>query len=591
MRSPVAGPWRRGELYVAVALGGAKSILENDFHNHYEAGAMRITALVLGSLAAFGIVACGDDDVGALLPDTTGWPVKKDGGTPAANGGEDRDAGADVVAIPVVDTTAPAVTILSPREGLAVDERRVVVTGTVTDEASIASLTWSTGGDATAITPGADGAFRFDFVPAPGDNAITVVARDAAGNESAITRHAYFGHRISTGNSQGAMLANGKLFTWGRNELGQLGNGTLVGSWSASDDVSPPAMYELDAPELVSIVTRQTFMVALAKDGTLRTWGANDTEQLGYATPADCGSTGKSACGRTPTTVPGVTDAVAIAAGYNHVLALRADGTVLAFGSNASGQLGREGVTMSMTPTAVPGLSNIVGLGATSQGSIAVDATGKVFVWGNNQHGQLATGTVDTTAHPVPVEIPGLTGVASVAGANYTLYARKIDGTVVAWGQNNNGQVGNGTTTTPVLAPTAVLVSPRTEQAEAVALTGVDAISADGFVGVALDRKGVVRTWGLGSLGQLGQGLLPDGNRDLASRSVASPVFVAEADRATFDVVEIENAAGGASFVLTSKQQLFGWGWSFQGSLGGGKTLLNAWAYATPFLVYPQPAK
>lgn len=539
---------------------------------------MRVTALLLGTLATYGIVACGDDDV-----DTAP--------TTATRPGTDGGASATDATTLEIDTTAPALAILSPREGLAIDERRDVVTGTVTDAASVASLTWSTGGDATTITPDVGGAFRFDFVPTPGENTFTIVARDAAGNESSVTRHTYFGHRISTGNSQGAMLSGGKLFTWGRNELGQLGNGTLVGSWSASDDVTPPAMYELDAPDLVSIVTRQTFMVALAKDGTLRTWGANDTEQLGYTTPADCGSTGNSACGRTPTAVPGVTDAVAIAAGYNHVLALRADGTVLAFGSNASGQLGREGVTMSMTPAAVPGLSNIIGLGATSQGSIAVDAAGKVFVWGNNQHGQLATGAVDTTAHPVPVEIPGLTDVASVAGANYTIYARKTDGTVIAWGQNNNGQIGNGTTATPVLAPTPVLVSAKTERAEAVALTEVDAISADGFVGVALDRKGVVRTWGLGSLGQLGQGLLPDGNRDLASRSLASPVFVAQADRATFDVVEIENAAGGASFALTSKQQLFGWGWSFQGSLGGGKTLLNAWAYSTPFPVYPQPAK
>ena len=136
------------------------------------------------------------------------------------------------------------------------------------------------------------------------------------------------------------MLAGGKLFTWGRNELGQLGNGTLTGTWSADETVVLPPMYEQAAADLVSIVTRQTFMIALASDGTVRTWGSNASGQLGYATPADCGSNGTSPCGRAPAIVPGISDAVAVAAGFDHALVLRADGSVIAFGSNAKGQLG-----------------------------------------------------------------------------------------------------------------------------------------------------------------------------------------------------------------------------------------------------------
>ncbi|HEX7666741.1 MAG TPA: hypothetical protein VF407_19570, partial [Polyangiaceae bacterium] len=424
--------------------------------------------------------------------------------------------------------------------------------------------------------------FTFTFVPAPGENTFTLTAHDDAGNTGTASRKVWFGHRISVGNSQSVMLSGGKLYTWGRNELGQLGNGTLTGTWSASDDAGLPSMYVQNASNLVSVVTRQTFMIALASDGTVETWGSNATGQLGYATASDCGTAGTSPCGRTPQAVPGIGDAVAIAAGFDHALVLRADGTVLAFGSNALGQLGSTSVTGSTTtPTAVPDLANVIAIGATSANSIALTADGKVFVWGSNQYGQLGTGGTDTNPHATPTEIAGLTA-ASIAGANFTIYARTPEGELRAWGQNASGQIGNGTTTT-VLTPTAVL----TNATPATPLTNVESIAADGFVGLALTHDRKTYAWGLGSLGQLAQGQTGAGARDLANRTVASPIYVTPADQPSFTPVELEVGAGGPAFVYTGEGKLFGWGWSFQGSLGGGGTLINAWAYTTPFLVVP----
>ena len=566
-----------------------------------------VVGLVLASLGCLGgIVACGDDDASSSAPsEEDAGADARPGATPVADGGEtpvdagaadgattdgattDPDAGPDAAP---VDVDPPVVTIVSPREDLAIAERRFVVTGTATDDVGVTALSYVVGSGTPVTVPvAADGSYSFSFVPAPGRNTFTVTAVDATGKEATSTRSAYFGHRISTGNSQAAMISGGQLFTWGRNELGQLGNGTLVGTWSSDDSVVLPKMYQRAAADLVSIVTRQTFMIALAADGTVRTWGSNSDGQLGYATPADCGSNGTSPCGREPATVPGITDAVAIAVGFNHALVLRADGTVLAFGRNEKGALGLPGGTgaSTSTPTAVAGLSNVIALGAGSQGSLALTGEGKVFVWGSNQYGQLGDGTMDTSDHPVPTEVPGLVA-GSIAGANYTVLARKLDGTVVAWGQNNNGQVGNGTQTTAP-TPTPVLVSVAADGVPAAPLTGIESIAADGFVSLALDREGNAHAWGMGSLGQLGQGLTDSGQRDLANRLVASPVFVPAADKPSFVVLELEVGAGGPAFVRTTEQKLYGWGWSFQGSLGGGTALLNAWAYTTPILVHPVP--
>lgn len=553
-----------------------------------------IVGVVLGSLACVGgLVACADDDAESVWASPTDPAPKGDAAsepppssTPADAGAtNDPDGGGEAGA---VDLEAPAVTILTPREDVAIAERRFEVTGTAIDDVGVTKLSYVVGSGTPITVPvAADGSFSFTFVPAPGKNTVEVTAVDASGKQTKSTRSAWFGHRISVGNSQAAMLADGKLFTWGRNELGQLGNGTLTGTWSADETVVVPPMYQQAAADLVSIVTRQTFMIALAADGTVRTWGSNANGQLGYATPADCGSNGTAACGRTPATVPGITDAVAVAAGFEHSLVLRANGTVVAFGKNDKGQLGVPAIASTITPMPVEGLTNVIALGAGSQHSVAVTGAGKVFVWGSNQYGQLGNGTSDTNVHAVPTEVPGLVAT-SVASANYTVLARKPDGTVAAWGQNNNGQVGNGTTTT-VLTPTPVLVSVAAEGVAAVPLAKIESIAADGFVSLALDRDGNGHAWGMGSLGQLGQGLTATGDRDLANRLVASLIFVPAADKPSFVLLELEVGAGGPAFARTTEQKLFGWGWSFQGSLGGGTTVLNAWAYTTPRLVHPLP--
>lgn len=542
-----------------------------------------VVSLSLVCLASTAWIACsGDDDTeGAPAPD--GAVSSGSSGTSGASGSSNPGGGQNDAETPVGEQVKPELAVTSPREGRYVGERRVIVEGTASDNVGLASVSYTIGqAEPVEIEVAADGSFSFEAVPVPGETQIVVTARDEAGNQTEVTRTVHYGHRFSCGNSQSALVHEGKLYTWGRNELGQLGNGTLTSTWSADPAVVVPAMYERAEPDLAAVVTRQTFMLGLTKDGRVKSWGSNGSGQLGRSTPADCGTNGTTACGRTPELVAGIEDAVAIEAGFTHSLVLLANGTVLSFGNNSKGQLGRETAeTFSATPAAIPGLSDIIALSAGSDFSVALKADGTVYAWGINDYGQIGQGAVDSDAHATPQAVPNVHGV-SLAAANNNVYVLQADGGIVAWGQNNRGQVGNGTSEGPVLTPAVVLRGVNTP------LTGIESIAADGLVGMALDGTGKTFAWGLGNLGQLGQGYLDDGERDLDHRTFASEVVAPASAQSGFVGLEIEVGAGGPAFVWTTEGKLYGWGWSFQGSLGGGGALLNTWAYSAPFLVFPQ---
>ncbi len=545
---------------------------------------VRLASISFGFFAT-AAVACSSTGSSGEGPPDAGSPVA-DG---AVADGAVADAAADAVAdapSPTEPTDAggaPRLRLDLPPAGSTFDGRFFPLTGKVSADASVTlGYRAAPGGPLVPLpAPAGDGSVAGALPLAPGANRIEVVATDDAGRATTVTVELYFGHRVSVGNSQAALLVNGTLATWGRNELGQLGDGTLTGTWSADDAVNPPARLTRPAPARVSVVTRQTFMVALAKDGTVETWGSNSAGQLGYATPSDCGSAGNSPCGRLPAPVPGVASVVAIAAGTEHVLALRSDGTVLAWGGNSHGQLGDPSLAggARTTPTVIPNLTDVVSIAAGSAHSVAITRDGGVFVFGNNQYGQLGTGAVDTAAHPSPTRISNLDGLTA-ASANYTVYIARKNGAVAAWGQNQNGQAGIGVAGA-ALAPTPIVAGASWGGA----LPAIGQVAGDGFVGLVLARSGnEIGAFGLGSLGQLGLGTTAAGDRDLANRDTAHRVAL---PAGIGSIIEIEVGAGGPGFALTDRGELYGWGWSFQGSLGGGKALLNAWAYTTPFRVYP----
>ena len=191
--------------------------------------------------------------------------------------------------------------------------------------------------------------------------------------------------------------------------------------------------------------------------------------------------------------MPAVT---AIAAGPYHACAITGAGGLECWGQNIFGQLGDGTMTDRLTPVPVPGLTS--GVAAVTAGEMytcALTVGGAVKCWGNNGDGQLGDGT--TTESRVPVDVVGLSsGVrAIVAGWGGHTCALTKRGAVKCWGNNGDGQLGDGTTTESRVPVDVVGLS-----------SGVRAIVAGGFQTCALLNSGGVRCWGYGGDGQLGNG-------------------------------------------------------------------------------------
>ncbi len=136
-----------------------------------------------------------------------------------------------------------------------------------------------------------------------------------------------------------------------------------------------------------------------------------------------------------------------IAAGSAHTVALKSDGTVRAWGSNNSGQLGDGTTTDRLAPVKVTGLDGVTAIAAGLSHTVALKSDGTVWAWGLNNYGQLGDGTYGSSQNPVPTQVPSLGwGDCHCRGSFHTV-ALKSDGTVWAWGYNVSGQLGDGTTT------------------------------------------------------------------------------------------------------------------------------------------------
>jgi alpha-tubulin suppressor-like RCC1 family protein len=196
-----------------------------------------------------------------------------------------------------------------------------------------------------------------------------------------------------------AVAANYSVMSWGFNNDGELGNGTVQTASPNGTDIPGPVRGLLG---VVAIAAGGTFGMALKSDGTVWAWGFNNTGQLGNGTVTSSD---------VPVQVSGLTGIVAIAAGTDHGLALKSDGTIWAWGDNADGELGNYPFTLENTdtPVQVGGVSGVASIAAGDSFSMALKTDGTVWTWGINSYGNLGNGTFEGTSY-MPGQVTGLTG-------------------------------------------------------------------------------------------------------------------------------------------------------------------------------------
>jgi alpha-tubulin suppressor-like RCC1 family protein/ferric-dicitrate binding protein FerR (iron transport regulator) len=363
----------------------------------------------------------------------------------------------------------------------------------------------------------------------------------------------------ATATEQGMEMVRDVVYAWGRNNSGQLGNGTT------NDSPNPVPVPGLDG---VMAVAGGLFgrTVALKSDGTVWTWGGNSVGQLGDGTTTDRLMAGP---------VPGLSGIVAIAAGGGFTVALKNDGQVFAWGWNSYGQLGEGSTNNRAIPVPVPGLSDVMAIAAGDSHTVALKNDQTVWAWGRNDFGELGAGTRGNN-RLVPVQVKmadgtPLGGVRAIAAGNKYTVALKSDGTVWVWG----GGIGEapGSSRGDRLTPMPVKLADGSQ------LSGIIAVAAGLTYTVALKADGTVWGWGGNQRGELGSGVR-------TSREIF-PVQAKLSDGSPLS--GITAIATGRRHTLARKDDgtLWAWGANSSGQLGDG-TVTKSGGKSTPVQVKKQ---
>lgn len=325
----------------------------------------------------------------------------------------------------------------------------------------------------------------------------------------------------------------GRVYCWGYNDGGQLGNGTIV---------PRDAPFAVDHPDGVHFIKVRAgngasrLTCALAQDGDIYCWGSSATGSGGGASTR-------------PVRVSATVDFVELDVGLDHVCGLTNNGAVYCWGTNQFGQLGIGTTTTAPTPALVTLPASATHIALTAESSCAVVTTGAVYCWGRNNFRQLGSTNAASALSPRLMTTPLPDAVIALgAGVDHTC-AVIVDGAIYCWGRNNTAQLGSGEAGSD--SPTPVRVALPVGMAARF-------VSGGAGHGCATSSAGNLYCWGANADGQQGAG---DGLDHPTPRAAVTPANV------TFTAVSL---GGTFSCAITAAGEAYCWGSDTQGQLGNG---------------------
>lgn len=370
---------------------------------------------------------------------------------------------------------------------------------------------------------------------------------------------------VSPGGAHTMGIRNGGvLFTWGRNNNGQIGNGTNgVTIYNTPQQIGADTNWS-------KISAGNSHCLATKTDGTLWAWGRNGDGQIGV------GST--NALFNTPQQIGTENSWNKISAGDEFCLAIKNNGTLWAWGDNTYGQIGDNSVVDKTSPVQIGTDNNWVEISAGTDHSIALKSDGTIWVWGRNNLGQFGMAAPLTSS--VPIQMGTDTNWSKIYAGREHSIGIKTNNTYWVWGGNTNGQFGNGGTV-PSNTPTPI--------------TSFDSAT---FISKGHQHSCVIKTDGtIWSTGGNTSGQLGNGN----NTQQVNPV---QENSLSTNWILLESKVSHTT-ALKSDGSLYTWGANLYGQLGDGSTAakntptsiscptlsIDEFAHTEVLEIYPNPVE
>ena len=346
------------------------------------------------------------------------------------------------------------------------------------------------------------------------------------------------------------ITSDGELYTWGNNESGNIGNGT-------TNDQTTPYLVGINGKIKNVVSSCDETVFAITEDGKLYSWGKNNHGQIGDGKADDSGISNQL----TPHLVVGIDGKVKDIIIDNYtVYAITEEGKLYSWGNNQRGQVGssnpdNQNEPMIKSPQELSIVGKVKNVVISFNDTVyAVTEDGKLYSWGNNINGQVGNGKSGDNVKQIEPHLVGIDGkVKDIVLGPYTVFVITEDGELYSWGLNNKGQVGNGTEVSIQAIPFNVdIVSKKVISVGYNTSDSVFAITEDGYL------------YGWGYKG--GQYNLLGYSNSNDSSSSPKPVNIEK------NIKKIFTNAKNTTYALTKDNRLYSWGYNDYGELGNGES-------------------